>query len=178
MKKILNSVVGSLLGWLLVTSVISFPWKLSALALESFVIEPSVVQQHADNDKYWDVKTLTVRLRIRYGFEVEYVPNLLLTEHAYGVTYAWPKRLIQIDDSLSWSERYRVLTHEAAHVLQPMRMTDQENEVFAESVSALITHDGLVEHARYLSEFKSVLPVTFLFRWRDIYKAAEQLERD
>lgn len=168
----------ALVGWLVVTVLLTFPWRLLVLTTEALAMEPSMVQQRADHDHYWDAQTLEVRLQVRYGFEVVYVPALLEDNHVYGRTMWWPKRQIEIDEGLSWSERWRVMTHEAGHVLQPQRLSTQEKEVFAEAVSALLTGDGLREHARYLAEVKVALPLTMLLEWQRIYAAADALARD
>lgn len=178
MKRRHKALLLGVMGTLVVLGLSAGPWKLAVLGVEALAMTPSVVQQRADHDHYWDVQTLEVRLQVRFGYEVAYVPGLLDESHVYGRTMWWPKRLIEIDESLSWSERWRVLTHEAGHVLQPQRLSTQEKEVFAESVSALLAKDGLREHARYMAEVKAAIPLTLLIYWPEIYQAAEVLARD
>lgn len=163
---------------LIVMLALVFPWRLAMMAAEALWMEPTMIQQRADHDHYWDVQTLEARLKLRYAFEVKYVPGLLEDEHVYGMTMYWPERVITIDAGLSWSERWRVLTHEAGHVLQPMRLSNQGHEVWAESVSMLLAHDGIREHARYLAELKADVPLTLLVYWQEIYRAADQLSHD
>lgn len=164
---------------LLLTTLLAFisltaPWRLMALGAETMVMRPGHVRSQAGQDKYWLAQDLEVRLN-RMGWKVLYTPKLVENSNALGLT-SYFERTIQIEESLSWNERYSVLAHEAGHTQQPFRLTPEQGEVFAESVSTLMAGSGIREHARYLASLKpNVLEVLFVL-WPDIYKAAATLE--
>jgi len=166
----------------------AFPYRLTALAVESMHMHWHETRQHATNVRYWDVLDLEARL-LANGWPVEYVPGLMKNEHAYGATFhkmqmcsffgecEEQEQKIVIDAGLSWDERYSVLLHEAAHTLQPERLTENQREVWAECVAALAAHDGLREHARYLAGLKADVWPTVLAYWTDMYRVADDLTR-
>ena len=162
--------------WLVLTFLLLVlaPWKLMALGIEALWMHPGNVRMNAGGDQYWDVKDLESRLK-RFGWKITYRDKLIEEENVYGMTEP-VTREITIDAGLSWNERYSVLLHEAAHTLHPWRMSNQEAEVFAESVSAIVDPQGFGEHARYLASLKpEIIPVMVIY-WREIYRTADILE--
>ncbi len=148
------------------------PWRLATLLAESLILTPSRARMVDGVDQYWHVLDLTDRLA-RLGYEVQYVPDLAKEHEAWGITNP-QLRIIVIDDSLSWNARMAVLAHEAGHTQMIGRFTEGQSEVLAESVSALISHNGLREHARYLAQLRADMWVAVVY-WPDIYRAAELL---
>ena len=160
---------------LLSTIAIHAPWRLMALAVETLVVQPGPTRFSSDNDKYWDALELEARL-IDLGYMVGYGPQLIVNgQSAYGLM-APGEHVIMIDQRLSWNARFAVLAHEGGHVLQRGWYTRAQGEAFAESVAALVAHDGLREHARYMSGFKMDAIWVMLTDWRAIYRAARTLE--
>ena len=153
--------------------VLLAPWRLIALTTEALWMSPGLERERQTNTRYWDVQDLEQRLR-RLGWTVSYERDLMKNSNAFGITTFWDRR-IQIDSALSWDERYTVLAHEAGHTLQPLRLTEQQAEVFAESVSLVLCHDGVREHARYLANLKADLIPTLLVYWPEVYRAADTL---
>lgn len=149
------------------------PWRLLTLGTEALVMRAGNVRTSPGTDKYWLVQDLEVRLR-RFGWKVTYVKGLMDNANAFGMTIP-DDRSILVDESLSWNERYSVLLHEAGHTQQPFRMTQEQAEVFAESVAALMADDGLREHARYLAGLKPNVVPTLAVLWPDVYRAAANL---
>lgn len=140
---------------------------------ETMVTSAGKVRLKIGNDKYWECLDLQQTLG-GLGWRVTYEKDLMGTSGIFGDMDP-NRRVIRIDASLSWNERFEVLAHEGAHTLQPYRLTENQAEVFAESVSMLVAHDGLREHARYLATMRGDLLVMIAY-WPDIYRAAAVLE--
>ena len=160
----------------LLVTLIAFhaPWRLMALGVETVLMSPAHTRTSDGDDKYWKALDLELKL-ISLGWEVSYQPRLSLNgQEVYGLTDPGP-RIVLIDARLHWNARLAVLAHEAGHIMSPMGLTREQGEVFAESVGALVSHDGLREHARYLADVKAEVLVMAIF-WRDIYRAAAVLE--
>jgi hypothetical protein len=149
------------------------PWKLIALVPEVLWMSPGNEHYTDRVDKYWDALSLEAKL-VGMGWSVEYRPRLI-DAGAYGMTSLEQHRII-VDDSLDWNARFAVLSHEAGHTLQPTWVTQQQGEAWAESVAMLIAHDGLREHARYLSHVKVDFLMMVLTEWPSIYDAAAVLQ--
>lgn len=147
------------------------PFRLAALVIETCYMPPSLVRMSHETDRYWDTLNLQLTLE-RMGWNVTYESNLM-DGAAYGVTFFEP-RAIQIETKLMWNDRLAVLAHEGGHTLQPRRLTSEQGEVFAEAVAALVAHDGLREHARYLAQHRASL-LTAVVYWQEIYRAADML---
>jgi len=166
-----------------------FPWRLAALTLEALHAQPSHERLVKTNARYWEVLDLEAKL-LSDGWPVEYQHGLMEREGAYGATVyktrmCWgpmmceeaSEQKIVVDASLSWDERWSVLLHEAAHTRQPHRLTENQREVWAESIAALAAHDGLREHARYLAGLKPDILMTVLAYSSEMYRVAEDLTR-
>ncbi len=150
------------------------PWRLMGLVAESMVLRAGNDRVITGTNRYWDEQDLELRLNM-LGWSVEYIP--LKERGFFGRTeFRGFGRKIFIDNSLSWNARYSVLAHEGAHGLQPLRMTEQQSEAFAEDVSALVCHDGFREHARYLASMRQDALLTALVYWREMYHAASVLQ--
>jgi len=150
------------------------PWRLAVLGVETFAMTPSHTRVDTGNEKYWDVLRLQYRLGA-LGWTIEYAPNLQFNEQqAYGLT-SFDGHIIVVDSDLSWNGRYSVLLHEGGHILAPYWANRGQAEAFAETVAALAAHDGLREHARYLSLYKEDFVIAVLLNWRDVYRAAALL---
>jgi len=67
-----------------------------------------------------------------------------------GIATSHP-RIISLSQKLTPAQRYEVLAHEAAHVLQPDGLTTEEEEVFAEAVALLVTGNNSKPYAKYLA---------------------------
>ena len=145
------------------------PWRLMALAVETFVVDEGYVRISQADDHYWRCLDLAARLE-RLGWTVTYEP---LSASYFGVTDPHD-HTIRINETLHWNARLATLAHEAGHVFQPARLTQNQSEMYAESVAALVAHDGLREHARYLATLKGDL-VTMIMYWPDIYNVAGML---
>lgn len=151
------------------------PWRLMALVSETLVLSPTQLRFSQANDKYWDAIDLEVRL-IGLGYEVGYHRGLELQgQAAYGLTSVGA-HTVSVDADLHWNARYAVLAHEAGHILEPIWCSTRQGEAFAEMVSALVSHDGLREHARYLASMKVDVLMMALTEWPAIYHAAATLE--
>jgi hypothetical protein len=87
-------------------------------------------------------------------------------------------RAVNIDQGLHWTARLEVLSHEAAHRLQPpvFPPSSSESEVFAEAVSFLVCraygHDSLEISANYLAVHKGGLHVLHDYRMEIDYAVA------
>lgn len=167
----------TLLVFLLLTIGAHAPWKLMALFAETLVVSPGFTRTDEGQDKYWQCQELIDKLE-RFGWDVEFV-NGLEAQGIYGLTMVDPVegvRSIKIEETLSWNARYNVLAHEGGHTLVPTwSISRGQNEVFAESVAALMAHDGLREHARYLAKHRGDIFIMVAF-WPEIYRAAATLE--
>lgn len=161
---------------LLVTFLLAHaPWRLMVLAAEVLVVSRGHIHTDPGHDQYWQARDLETRLT-SLGWTVTYRRALTVygTE-AYGVTQP-SERAITIDADLSWNARLATLAHEGGHVLQPAWLDRNQGEAFAESVAALVAHDGLREHARYLASMRADFVIVVLVEWRAIYRAAYVLE--
>lgn len=73
------------------------------------------------------------------------------------------EREVYLLESLSPDGRFEVLTHEAAHILQPGDLNSSASEVFAELVLYEMLyyygHDGSVTVGQYLAGHKAELPL-------------------
>jgi len=67
-----------------------------------------------------------------------------------GIATSHP-RIIGLSPRLTPAQRYEVLAHEAAHVLQPDGLTTEEEEVFAEAVALLVTGNDSKPYGKYLA---------------------------
>ena len=156
----------------LVASILAHaPWRLMVLFAEALVASPGHAVTSTANNKYWQCQDLWTTLERRLGWTVKFED---LNANLYGMTDT-PHRIILINSSLSWNGRYAVLAHEGGHALQPSFISDTQGEAFAESVAALVAHDGLWEHARYIARVRSDIFV-LVVEWRAIYRAAAILE--
>lgn len=152
------------------------PWKLMALAAETLVLHPGATRVSHENDQYWETMALYSRLT-GMGWRVTVADELVSPDGmpAYGLTNTGTHE-IEIDQTLSWNARYAVLAHEGGHTFQPSYATRAQGEVFAEAVATLVCHDGIREHARYLSLYKTDTLLVLLTESSAIYHAAAVLE--
>lgn len=157
-----------LLAVLLTLIVEHAPWRLMALCAEVPFLSVTEVRFSDRQDRYWDAQNLEQQLHTQ-GWTVHYAP---LHSDASGFT-DFERRDIWIDDRLAWNARLAVLAHEAGHTQQPNWATHNQGEVFAEIVSALIAHDGLREHARYLARMRGDAYLLAVTEWRALYRAAD-----
>lgn len=168
MKKILYT---ALLTWL----VLNAPWRMYGLVAQSFVVSPGLTRVTDGTNHYWEARDLQSRLE-DLGWTVSYVPTIAHGK-AYGMTVREQGvRAIFIESALSWNARLAILAHEAGHTMQSDNLEDDQAEVFAEVVATLMSHDGLREHARYLSTRKWTLLEMTLTEWPSMYHAAAVLE--
>jgi hypothetical protein len=150
------------------------PWYLLALGVQTLWMNPGHTQFSTEDDAYWDALRLEARL-IDLGWAVNYSHDLNSGgQAAYGLT-SQSEHTVWIDQSMHWNARFAVLAHEGGHILQPGWMTREQGEIFAETVSALVSRDGLREHARYLSRYKLDFMLITFMEWRQIYRAAAVL---
>lgn len=149
------------------------PWRLMALCAETMAMQPSRSHITQADDQYWDALKLESQL-INLGWAVSYDDGMA-AQNLYGLTVSRDHE-IHIEKSLHWNQRFAILAHEGGHTLEPGYLDRAQGEVFAESVAALVAHDGLREHARYLARVKLVTVVTLLLEWQRIYRAAALLE--
>ena len=159
-----------LLSVLLTFVALHAPWRLSWLAIETLVMQPGYLRMPQGVDSYWHVKDLEARLTI-LGWTISYQPD---SERYYGVT-SYNQHTIVINESLSWNAKYAVLAHEGGHALQPPRLTQEQSEIFAESVAALVTGWKVREPARYMASLKGDLLIMAVY-WQEIYRAANMLQ--
>jgi hypothetical protein len=165
----------ALLAFLTLAILMHAPWRLAALVAETMVAHPGLTRVSDGNDKYWDVMALEARL-VDLGWELKYEKHINIWGHeVYGLTNP-EEHIIYVDADLSWNARFAVLAHEGGHVLQRGWYNRAEGDAFAEAVAALVAHDGLREHARYLSSFKMSAVWVMVTDWRAIYRAAGVLE--
>lgn len=158
------------------------PWRLMALMSETFFTHPGLTRVVQANDRYWDVAVL--KERIEYlGYPVTYVKELKAPVNPFeevpvlGVTRKGEGTVsIMVEANLSWNARRAVLAHEGGHIFQSELYSYEESEAFAEAVASLMLHDGLREHARYLSNKKFALFTLILLDSTRIYRAAAVLE--
>lgn len=151
------------------------PWRLMALSAEVLTTPRGYVRTSNGNDQYWRALDLQGHLEAA-GWRVSYDAGIL-DQGLYGYTDPLDHS-IHVDASLSWNARFATLAHEGAHTLQPARLTVNQREVFAESVAALVTRDGLREHARYLALLKADFVTEAIVDWQAIYRAAGILDND
>jgi hypothetical protein len=161
----------TVLAVLLSLIVLNFPWRLGVLAVETLCLRPGLTHVVQGTNRYWDVRDLEGRLN-GLGWSVGFTR---VEEDIYGKTVPM-FHVIVIDEQLSWNARLGILAHEAGHTHQPAWLNDEQGEVFAEAVALLYAHDGIREHARYLSKFKGTTLMLLLTEWPAIYHAAATLE--
>jgi hypothetical protein len=168
----------AVLVFLLLAIVVHAPWRLAGLVVETLVMHTGPTRMAHGTDKYWDVMALKSRL-VDLGWEVKYEKKLIVFPGTpvYGLTIP-DEHTIYVNADLSWNARYAVLAHEGGHVLQRGWYNQAEGDAFAESVAALVAHDGLREHARYLSSLKMSAVWIMVIDWRAIYRAADVLLED
>jgi hypothetical protein len=112
------------------------------------------------------------------GVEVKYTEINDLPFAGYTQMQPGAPRLVTIDSRLHWTARLEVLSHEAAHRLEPpvWSPNSSESEVFAESVSYLVCrklgHDTLEISANYLAVHKGGLHVLKDYRLEINYAVA------
>lgn len=164
MKRILCAI-------LLAYCLAGLPWRLMGLFVQVMESQPGYVQVTTDDQGFWRAQNLQGQLEA-WGWDVSYVN--LRQRGLYGLTSP-QAHTIQVDKDLHWSDRYAVLVHEAAHTLQPGWLDKDQEEVFAESVAALLDPHGMREHARYLSTRKETFMLTSLIEWPYIYAVAAVL---
>ena len=163
--------LGVVLAWLWTVT----PFRIMALAAETFWVHPSDAHYSTGTDHYWDALTLEATLESR-GWAVGYADNLVF----YGVP-AWGltnpvQHVIYVDRSLYWNARFAILAHEAGHTMQPSWLNQEEADCFAESVSALVARDDLRSHAHYLARARWTCIGTMLAAFPEMYRAAATLE--
>lgn len=162
---------------LLVLTVEHTPWRLLALLGETAVMQPGLTRVVKGSDRYWDARALEVRLT-GLGWHVVYAPHLHSgMQEVYGVTDI-RDRTIHIDSDLEWDARYMILAHEGGHALMTAYewSDDSAAEAFAEAVATLVAHNGLREHARYLTNHRLALLMTVLTKSSRVYRAAAMLQ--
>lgn len=170
----------ALLIFLLLTIALHAPWRLLALCAETLVVSPGLTRVSQGDDLYWEALALEARL-VDFGWAVSYekdprvVVGFMQTVPVYGVTDDH-EHTITIDEALHWNARFAVLAHEGGHTFQRSWLNRNQGETFAEAVAMLVSHDGLREHARYLSSYRVEAILTMLVEWRAIYRAAAVLE--
>lgn len=165
----------ALLAFLMLGILVHAPWRLMGLIAETMVVSPGATRTSQADDQYWQALDLEARL-VSLGWEVSYAPQLSYRgQQAYGLTDP-NEHTVQIDETLHWNARFAVLAHEGGHIMARGYLSTVQSEAFAESVAALVSHNGLREHARYLAAFRTDAILTMLVQWRAIYRAADVLE--
>lgn len=159
---------------MLLIVALSAPWKLMVVATEAMFLTPGYSRVNSPGtNQYWDALALQSRLD-SLGWDVSYSSELI-DKGMYGLTTP-AEHTVQIEESLTWNGRYNILAHEGGHTIQPSWVRPgPQSEIFAESVAALMSKDGLIEHARYLSRFRQEIP-TLVYMWPSIYHAAAVLQ--
>lgn len=158
------------------------PWRLMALFAETFVTRPGLTRVVQTNNLYWESAALEARI-IELGYSVTYVKDLTVPAgymqvmQVYGATRKGPEHIdIRVEAALSWDARYSILAHEGGHIFQDEGYSHAEGEAFAEAVAMLVSHDGIREHARYLSQKKLALLTVIALDHERIYRAAAVLQ--
>jgi hypothetical protein len=169
MKKI---VLALLLGFILEHA----PWRLVAITPQVLFTHPGPLQTSQRDDRYWDAITLEARI-VDLGYTVTYTKKPIIGWGipVWGVTDK-REHTVVIDSDLHWNDRLYILSHEAAHILQPEWLDASEGEAFAESVAWIVTGDHYREHVRYLSRAKLEFLLMSITSWQQIYHAAAVLE--
>lgn len=161
------------LGVLFIAFVLCYaPWRLMALGVEVLCMHPGPTRVTQDDSSYWQALSLELRLT-DLGWVVTYQAGMV-DHDLYGMTSP-SEHTVKVEQSLHWNARYQILAHEGGHTLEPGWLNRGQGEVFAEVVAMLVTHDGLREHARYLSRDKMGFLFTSLMEWQAMYNAAEML---
>lgn len=170
MKTIRNSI----LAIVLIVSMLA-PWKLMVVASEAMFMTPGMSRlDDRGTDQYWDALALASRIH-SLGWDVSYQPGML-AEGLLGLTVP-DDHTVMVEQSLTWNGRYNILAHEGGHTIQPGWIhSDEQGEIFAESVAAVMSKNGLSEHARYLARYRMELIPTLIFMWPSIYHAAAVLQ--
>lgn len=160
------------------------PWKLMALGAEVLVMTPGPYRASTSDSDYWETLRLEARV-VALGYSVGYEKSLTMLSFENGVPQlvrVWGStdkgrdHKVMLEEHMHWNARRSVLAHEAGHILQPVWVNEDMAEAFAESVGMLVAHDGLREHARYLSRDKVTFFIIALTEWRAIYHSAATLE--
>jgi len=171
----------AVLAVLLAIIVAHAPWRLMHLAAQTVVMHKGKLHLKAGTDRYWDAMGMESRIMgLRYAVRYEHDPRIqecvvCKPKRVYGYT-DYDEHLVVVDEALSWNERFDVLSHEAGHILQPLWLEDDQQDVFAEAVAYLVVGDSVIEHARYLSMMKVDTLLVLTTEWRAIYHAAAVLE--
>lgn len=169
-----NTLRHFLLGAVLVALYTVMPWRVMGLAVETLVIRPSQPHFSADDSRFWEAVGLESRLNA-LGWTVTYQGNLAYGQQAaYGLADPQTHR-IYVDADLHWSARAAVLAHEAGHTLQPGWAGRMEGDCFAETVAALVVHDGLRDHARFMAPARFTCVAFMLAEFPAMYHAAALL---
>jgi hypothetical protein len=151
------------------------PFRILALAGETFWVRPGEAHYDAGTDRYWDTLQLEATL-ISRGWAVGYVESITYYGNpAWGLTNR-TDHTIYVEDSLRWNARLAILAHEAGHTMQPSWLNPEEADCFAESVSALVSRDGLRNHAHYLARSRWTCLGTMLAVYPEMYRAAATLK--
>lgn len=175
------AVLGAVLGFLLVL----LPWRLATLGVRTLTSRPHIeVHLLGTNVWYWQVMELEAHL-VERGWRVAYEK---LPPRFYGKTCLGPEpfgpclradadRLIVVNNTLAWDDRYETLAHEAGHTFQPygLEFSKGQQEMFAEAVAALVT-GRYREPAHYLAVYRADV-LTLLVYQSDIYHAVGELTR-
>ena len=159
-----------LLSVLLTFVALHAPWRLSWLAVETLAMQPGYLRMPDGVDNYWRAKDLEARLA-NLGWTVSYEED---HPNYFGQT-RYNDHAIVVNKSLSWNAKYAVLAHEGGHVLQPPRLTNEQSEIFAEAVAAMVTGLKVREPARYMASLKGDVLIMVVY-WQEIYRAADTLQ--
>ena len=144
------------------------PWRLAALLCEVPFVSVTETRFSDHTDRYWDAQNLQQQLE-RQGWTIHYGP---LQGGISGLTYS-EDRTIWVDDRLAWNGRLAVLAHESGHTQHPSWVTHNQGEAYAEMVAALLAHDGLREHARFLARMRADTFLLAITEWRSLYRTAD-----
>lgn len=147
------------------------PFRLATLGAETFWLHSQLPRFSQADDRFWDAVRLESKLLAR-GWTVTYATHVsLYGQPAWGLTSLTAHRIF-VDEGLHWNARLAVLAHEAGHTMQPDWLAEGEAECFAESVSTLVSRDGVREHARYMASARWTCLGLLLAEFPAIYRAA------
>lgn len=159
---------------LLAVIAVGAPWRLLRMTADVLVMKAGPTRFSQDDDQFWDAQRMERKIR-SFGYEVNYQHGLnWMSQPVYGLTIK-SEHSVSVEADLHWNARYAVLTHEAGHILSPHYLDRSMDDVFAESVAALVT-GGLPEHARYLTDNKLLFLSTAVQEWQSMYHAAAVLQ--
>lgn len=169
-----TSIRAFVLTALLTAITVLAPWRLMQMAVEVVAMKAGPTRFSQADDQYWDAQRMERKIRA-LGYEVYYQRSLnWMNQPVYGLTIK-SEHTVSIESDLHWNARYAVLTHEAGHILSPYYLDRSMDDVFAETVAALVT-GGLPEHARYLTDNKLLFLSTAAQEWPALYHAAAVLQ--